>query len=341
MAAQVDIHAPDRDGDQRNIHAHIMLTTRQVTRNGFKAVKPREWNKKQTLKEWRDQWAEYVNKSLERAGSKERVDARSFKDQGIDGRVPGKHLGPAATAMERKGQRTDRGEQKREAEHWNRDAAELEWQLAVVNEAIKAEEQKAVKEKGGGKEKVQASNKDWDKLQDEQVRAAANTQTRQERFDAWAGKKRAELQNRQLEQRADFRKAQVAEADRVRADLDAAYLEIEEHRRHGGLWYKIRYRHKDQLRYEALERNLEASEGRRREVLTRLENRQAEASKALDAQHRREGRVLEVQIGKAPEFGREEEARALFKRILKAWSREKDKDKEAGVERERGYGREL
>ncbi len=56
MIADINIHAPDRKGDQRNHHAHVMLTMRTLTGDGF-GKKVREWNGTEQLKEWRKQWA--------------------------------------------------------------------------------------------------------------------------------------------------------------------------------------------------------------------------------------------------------------------------------------------
>jgi len=41
----------------------------------------------------------HLNRALEREGKKERVDHRSFKDQGITDKTPTRHLGPAGTAI--------------------------------------------------------------------------------------------------------------------------------------------------------------------------------------------------------------------------------------------------
>ena len=48
MIADVALHAPGREGDQRNHHAHIMLTTRDVGPEGFGA-KNCDWNAKPLL----------------------------------------------------------------------------------------------------------------------------------------------------------------------------------------------------------------------------------------------------------------------------------------------------
>lgn len=101
-AADVAIHQPGKGGDSRNFHAHILCTTRRLTSTGF-TEKTRELDDKKTgsahVLFWRERWAEMVNASLEKAGVLERVDYR--KKDGIDAPL---HLGPAATAIERKGE---------------------------------------------------------------------------------------------------------------------------------------------------------------------------------------------------------------------------------------------
>ena len=62
--------------------------------------------------------ASIINESLAAANSDIRVDHRSFKDRGIE-REPTTHLGPAASEMERRGRKTERGEMNREAEQVN------------------------------------------------------------------------------------------------------------------------------------------------------------------------------------------------------------------------------
>jgi len=83
MIADVALHAPGREGDQRNHHAHIMLTTREVGPEGFGA-KERDWNAKDLLVDWRQSWAEHVNDTLERCNISERVDHRTLVAQRAD-----------------------------------------------------------------------------------------------------------------------------------------------------------------------------------------------------------------------------------------------------------------
>ena len=68
-----------------NPHAHILLTTREInlTNNGF-GKKNREWNDKENLKIWRQEWEKHCNRRLSIAGSKSRIDHRSLKNQGLD-----------------------------------------------------------------------------------------------------------------------------------------------------------------------------------------------------------------------------------------------------------------
>lgn len=80
MIADVALHAPGRIGDQRNHHAHIMLTTREVGPEGFGA-KNRDWNAKELLVDWRGSWADHVNDGLERHHVHERVDHRTLVAQ--------------------------------------------------------------------------------------------------------------------------------------------------------------------------------------------------------------------------------------------------------------------
>ena len=113
VVADVALHAPHREGDQRNWHAHILTTTRAANENGLGA-KTRVLDSPKTsaaeIEALRELWAKQVNAALERAEAQERVDHRSFARQdaerGLDPRdrirPPGVHLGPAATAIERR-----------------------------------------------------------------------------------------------------------------------------------------------------------------------------------------------------------------------------------------------
>ena len=86
MVADIALHAPGREGDERNHHAHILLTTREldaegsVPGGGF-TTKNRDWNKVEVLEGWREAWARDSNAALERAGIEDRVDHRTLVAQ--------------------------------------------------------------------------------------------------------------------------------------------------------------------------------------------------------------------------------------------------------------------
>ncbi|WP_052027052.1 MobQ family relaxase [Rhodovulum sp. PH10] len=108
MVADLAIHAPHQQGDERNYHAHITLTMREIDGDGF-GKKCRDWNRSELLEHWRENWADRVNAALEREGHEARIDHRSLEAQGIE-REPQPKLGPAASEMERCGIQTDRGD---------------------------------------------------------------------------------------------------------------------------------------------------------------------------------------------------------------------------------------
>lgn len=92
VAADVAIHAPARDGDERNHHAHILCTTRKVEGEtlGEKCELELSDSKRKALglgpaaaeiSAIRERWAELANVALEKAGQSARIDHRSLGDQ--------------------------------------------------------------------------------------------------------------------------------------------------------------------------------------------------------------------------------------------------------------------
>jgi len=134
-AVDVAIHEPSRGGDNRNHHAHIMRTTRKVEAEGLGAKLDTEKagrNRAADLESVRASWAELTNKHLRQHGIKATVDHRSLKAQGID-REPTQHLGPTATAIERR-----TGQPSRKRQDFEQDIAE---RLARAKEAGELERQ--------------------------------------------------------------------------------------------------------------------------------------------------------------------------------------------------------
>ena len=144
MIVDLAIHDESREGNQ-NIHAHIMTIVRSINEDGTwgqkskkeyildekgekilnKNGKPKTrkvelttWNDKVNVEKWRENFSDLCNKYLERAGAEKRVDHRSFKRQGIK-QIPTIHLGASASAMERKGIRTEKGDINREIKKQN------------------------------------------------------------------------------------------------------------------------------------------------------------------------------------------------------------------------------
>ncbi len=119
------------DKSDGNPHVHILLTTRNVSKQGF-TTKNRSWNDKSMLLEWRKLWAEWCNHKLYFV-SDERIDHRSYAARGID-KLPQKHLG-AACAFEKKGYRTDKGSYNRRVilKNTNAEIEKLNFELSTLN----------------------------------------------------------------------------------------------------------------------------------------------------------------------------------------------------------------
>lgn len=166
VAVDVSIHAPGREGDSRNYHAHILTTTRQVTPGGF-AAKTRALDDKKTgeIEHVRATWAQLTNQALERSGHTERVSHKSLEEQGIN-RQPTVHLGPTVTAMERRGVHTDRGELNRGA-----DTQEAQKELAA------AEQTQA------GAERMRAQAREWRQAQEQAKQQELARQKERERAE--------------------------------------------------------------------------------------------------------------------------------------------------------------
>ena len=132
------IHA----GNGENPHCHLMISERanddieRSPEQWFKrynaaepedggaqkstALKPKDW-----LLETRAAWAAQTNEALEEAGLEIRIDHRSLEAQGIE-RVPGIHLGPAAAALEARGELSERGTLQAEINQLNEQLHALE-----------------------------------------------------------------------------------------------------------------------------------------------------------------------------------------------------------------------
>ena len=131
MIADFAIH----DKGTGNPHAHILLTMRALDESGRWLPKSRkvydldgngerirlpsgrwkshkedtvDWNDQKNGKLWRQGWQDTANHYLEAAGRPERLDLRSYQEQGID-KIPTVHMGAAVSQMEKRGMKTNVG----------------------------------------------------------------------------------------------------------------------------------------------------------------------------------------------------------------------------------------
>ena len=155
-AIDVALHAPGKQGDLRNVHAHLLCSTRNVSRDPsgcpVMGSKTRDWDQRSSgsilIRSERSEWERCVNESLERTQVPSRVDCRSHaeKQTGLEPQI---HLGPTVMAMERQGIQTERGDIHREIAQHNANVIELA---------------KVWAEKAAEQEKVQAWERELNRL---------------------------------------------------------------------------------------------------------------------------------------------------------------------------------
>lgn len=167
MCADVCIH----DKEDGNPHAHIMLTMRPIKENGEWGAKSKEqrildkdgniqrtksgrilskkidstnWNTKEFLESYRKDWAEKINEELKKKGINERVDHRSYAEQGI-AKEPTIHEGHTAREIEKRGAISDRMEINREVKKVNEEREKLLSEIEADRKLIE-ELQKEIEE---------------------------------------------------------------------------------------------------------------------------------------------------------------------------------------------------
>jgi len=139
VAVTAGIHNGGDRGNGKNDHAHIFMTTREINEGGWARTKLREFNVRPgepnpNVGRVREEVAGFINTALGDAGSDERVTPESYAARGID--IEGtKHLGPAASAMERSGIETERAALNREIIEarlaWQREQAQPETDATI------------------------------------------------------------------------------------------------------------------------------------------------------------------------------------------------------------------
>ena len=137
MCAQFAIHDSENPNThQRNLHCHIMLTMRPILEGGSWGDKQKKiyaldadgnkirkkngqykcttqdvtgWNSRENARKWRKDLADTINAVNDKNGLRENFwEHRSFAEQGLD-TIPQIHLGEKASALERAGILTERG----------------------------------------------------------------------------------------------------------------------------------------------------------------------------------------------------------------------------------------
>ena len=96
--------------------------------------------------EWRAAWTQLCNQCLEQNGHGSRIDHRSYERQRESGnlaadQIPTVHLGVAASAMEKRGIRTERGDLNREIEVTNQKLRQLKARISKLQNWLKEEQE--------------------------------------------------------------------------------------------------------------------------------------------------------------------------------------------------------
>ena len=213
MIVDIAFHRPGASGDNRNFHAHVMLTMRKVDGDGF-GQKERNWNSNALLQQWREQWAVHANRALEQAGHDARIDHRSHAERGLLD-VPGSHHGPAVAGL------VSRGEQSHMADRVAEQAAALiARQLADAQAAAERLRRQALQAEMEVQAEMEA---EWiqaelsQEAEDEAERQAQFEQLAKEQAEADAAAAAAAAAQREAAARAEREKAERQAVERAEA----------------------------------------------------------------------------------------------------------------------------
>ena len=162
MIADCSIHNPPASDHEEQPHAHILLTLREMDREGkwkpkcrkeyildengekiklksgnykSRKVNLNDWNEPDKAKEWRENFSKKANGYLERNNIDKRIDPRTFEEQGRE-ELPQIHLGTSSYQMEKKGIQTERGNQNRKIIALNLEFKKLKAELSKLTSWI-------------------------------------------------------------------------------------------------------------------------------------------------------------------------------------------------------------
>ena len=158
MIADCNIHNPLASDNEEQPHAHILLTLREIDKQGkwkpkcrkeyildengekiklksgnykSRKVNLNDWNEPDKAKEWRENFSKKANEYLEKNNIDKRIDPRTFEDQGRE-ELPQIHLGTASYQMEKKGIKTERGNHNRKIIAFNLEFKKLKEELSKL-----------------------------------------------------------------------------------------------------------------------------------------------------------------------------------------------------------------
>ena len=135
MICDFAVHLPDKKDGIQNPHFHVLCPMRPLDESGqwgakqrreyvldehgerlrdksgeyvFNAVPTTDWGSPETLEHWRKAWCNLCNTKFAEKGLDERIDHRSYEQQGVE-LLPTVHEGPTVRAMEKRGIQTEKG----------------------------------------------------------------------------------------------------------------------------------------------------------------------------------------------------------------------------------------
>lgn len=203
-AVDVCIHEPNKRGDNRNHHAHLLCTTREVMPGGALGEKcaieksDRDRQKmglsfrKEALVKLRETLAGIINAALERSGVSVRVDHRTLSEQGIE-REATEHKGPAAVNMERRGKVAERAAIGRAENARQSEIKAVSGELAVLEKEERTEARRA-----DGRSRLEQRR---ERMADAKAAVAAAAEAKAKAMEAQAHRE-AEQRAREATQRA-------------------------------------------------------------------------------------------------------------------------------------------
>ena len=158
-AVDIAYHHPNREGDQRNFHSHILFTTRgfdEGSKDGWSKNKFRDLaadkitidgenttRGKEEVKSLRAFTATQMNRISERDNLGVKTEHLSFEARGIE-KQPTKKMGWLATKLERQGEKTERGDLNRAIKASNDNMGSTTIQLKDQKQQLLLEQKRAL-----------------------------------------------------------------------------------------------------------------------------------------------------------------------------------------------------